>query len=190
MSRKHQDLDTSCKATFKNGTTKEFASLAEASEQTGISEASIKIRCNKPGCGGKDKTTFEWLDKHTKLSYQARKSRSKGSAWESEVIKNLKELGYVNCVTSRGESKKVDNNKIDIIDLNKRLPINIQCKLTANTPSYFAIRDACTDKEKPFCLAWKKAPEEGSISKGSIMLVPIDFFYELLDAYTKQNSIL
>jgi hypothetical protein len=62
--------------------------------------------------------------------------------------------------------------------------------MTSNTPSYFAIRDACTDKTKPFCLAWKKSPEEGSISKGSIMLVPIDFFYELLDSYTQQKNIL
>ena len=189
MSKK-QDLNTSCRATFKDGHTQEFASIEEASESTGISVASIKIRCNKQGCGGKDKTLFEWLDEHTKRSYQAKKSRNKGAAWEYEVIKKLKELGYDGCVSARGESKKVDNNKIDVIDTKHLLPINVQCKQYQNTPSYFSIREACSDKSKPFCLAWKKSPEGSEASKGSIMMVPIDVFYELLDAYTKHHNIL
>ena len=119
-------MNTSCKATFKNGTTKEFASIEEAAQETGLTIAAIKIRCNKSGCGGKDGTTFEWLDEHTKRSYQAKKSRSKGASWEREVINKLKEIGFSGCVTSRGESKKVDNNKIDIIDTEGKLPNNIK----------------------------------------------------------------
>lgn len=187
---KKQNLNTACRATFKGGRTQDFVSIEEASEITKISIASIKIRCNKIGCGGKDKTYFQWLDEHTKRSYQAKKSRNKGSAWEAEVIRNLKELGYEGCVSTRGESKRMDNDKIDIVDTYKKLPINIQCKHLMNTPSYFSIREACSDKTKPFCLAWKKSPEEGSVSKGSIFMVPDDFFYVLLDCYTKQNNIL
>lgn len=183
-------MNTACQAQFKDGTTRDFASIEEASEFTKISVASIKIRCNKAGCGGKDKTCFIWLDAHTKHSYQAKKSRHKGSAWEAEVIKHLKELGYTGCVSTRGESKRMDNDKIDVVDVNHKLPINIQCKHLMNTPSYFTIREACSDKIKPFCLAWKKSPEEGSISKGAIFMVPDDFFYQLLDCYTKQNNIL
>ena len=70
-------MNTSCKAIFKDGSVKEFASIEEASKETGITVAAIKIRCNKPGCGGKEKVCFEWLDEHTKRSYQAKKSRSK-----------------------------------------------------------------------------------------------------------------
>ena len=151
------ELNTSCKATFKDGTIKEFASIEEASESTGISIASIKIRCNKPGSGGKDKTLFEWLDPFTKKHYQAKKSKNKGSAFETEVINHLKAIGYTGCVRAAGESKKADNNKIDIVDTERKLPVNIQCKNTKNLPNYFTIRDACTDKSKPFCLAWKKA---------------------------------
>ena len=76
------NLNTSCKATFKNGQTKEFSSIEEASKETGISIQAIKIRCNKPGTGGKDGTQFEWLDEHTKLSYRAKKSRNKGKDLE------------------------------------------------------------------------------------------------------------
>ena len=43
---KKQELNTSCKAIFKDGSTKEFASIEEASKETGITVAAIKIRCN------------------------------------------------------------------------------------------------------------------------------------------------
>ena len=49
-----------------------------------------------------------------------------------------------------------------------------------NTPSYFRISEECSDKSKPFCLLWKKAPEPGSISKGAVAIIPLDYFYELI----------
>lgn len=180
MPRKVKELNTSCKAIFKDGYEQSFNTIEEAALATGISVASIKIRCNKKGCKGKDGTAFEWLDEHTKRSYQAKKSKSKGSAFEYEVVKKLKELGYEGCVTAKGESKRVDNNKIDIIDTNGELPVNIQCKHYANTPSYFSIREQCTDSSKPFVLLWKKSAEEGSISPGTVAILPVEYFYELI----------
>ena len=174
------ELNTSCRATFKDGTTQEFNSIEEASEKTGLSIASIKIRCNKPGASGKDKTTFEWLDTFTKRHYQAKKGKNKGSAFETEVINHLKEIGYTGCVRAAGESKKADNNKIDIVDTDRKLPVNIQCKNTQNLPNYFTIRDACSDKSKPFVMAWKKAAEGGSVSPGTVFIIPDTLFYELL----------
>ena len=174
------ELNTSCRATFKDGTTQEFNSIEEASEKTGLSIASIKIRCNKPGASGKDKTTFEWLDTFTKRHYQAKKSKNKGSAFETEVINRLKEIGYTGCVRAAGESKKADNNKIDIVDTDRKLPVNIQCKNTQNLPNYFTIRDACSDKSKPFVMAWKKAAEGGRVSPGTVFIIPDTLFYELL----------
>lgn len=174
------ELNTSCRATFKDGTTQEFNSIEEASEKTGLSIASIKIRCNKPGASGRDKTTFEWLDTFTKRHYQAKKSKNKGSAFETEVINHLKEIGYTGCVRAAGESKKADNNKIDIVDTDRKLPVNIQCKNTQNLPNYFTIRDACSDKSKPFVMAWKKAAEGGSVSPGTVFIIPDTLFYELL----------
>lgn len=173
-------MNTACRATFKDGHTEEFSSIEEASEKTGITVAAIKIRCNKKGAGGKDKTLFEWLDDHTRRHYQAKKSKNKGAGFEAEIVNSLREIGFDGCVRAAGESKKVDNNKIDIIDTKGELPVNIQAKYTQNLPNYFTIRDACTDKSKPFCLLWKKVAEEGSISKGSVAVIPLDFFYELL----------
>ena len=54
-----KELITACRATFKNGNIKEYNTIEEASEDTGLSIASIKIRCNKKGCKGKDGTLFE-----------------------------------------------------------------------------------------------------------------------------------
>lgn len=180
---KNKELNTSCRATFKDGSVQEFESIEEAAEATGLTVAAIKIRCNRPGCVGKDKTAFEWLDEHTKRSYQAKKSKSKGSALEYQVVKDLKELGFTGCVTARGESKRVDNNKIDIIDTEDKLPVNIQCKHYKNTPNYFKIREECGDKSKPFTIVWKKSAEGGNNSPGTVAIIPIELFYEFLKAY-------
>lgn len=178
-------MNTACIATYKDGTVKKFKSIEQASKETGISINSIKIRCNKTGATGKDKITFEWVDQHTKRSYQAKKSKNKGASFESSVVNKLKEIGYDECCRAAGESKKLDNNKIDIADPSGKLPINIQCKHTQNLPNYFTIKDSCTDKSKPFILAWKKAAEGGTNSLGTVAIVPIDFFYELLKSYKK-----
>lgn len=174
-------------ATYKDGHTETFETLKDASLKTGISETSIKIRCNKHGCGGKDKTLFEWLDPHTKRSYQAKKSRSKGSALEYHVCEKLKEIGYEGMTTSRSESKTMDNGKIDLVDSNKELPLNIQCKHTQNLPNYFTIKEACIDQTLPFCMIWKKATSDSTNSPGTVAIIPEDFLYELLSVYKNEK---
>lgn len=52
--------------------------MEKASQETGVSIAAIKIRCNKPGGSGKDGIKFEWLDDYTARYYRAKKSKSKG----------------------------------------------------------------------------------------------------------------
>ena len=148
------------------GLTGDYTSIEECSEKTKISQAALKIRCNKSGKMA-DGTLYEWIDSHTKKSYQAKKSRNKGSAWEADIIHHLRDMGYTECVSARGESKFTDNNKVDLIDRSGKLPVNIQAKHTANTPAYFKIEDACPYKDKPFVLCWKKAPTEGSVSPGA-----------------------
>lgn len=175
-------LDESVTATFKDGTVKTYSSIQEASEETGLSEASIKSRCSKPGTGAKSKDgiTFIWADEHTRRSKMAKKNKSKGNNLELEIISKLKEIGFTGCVSSRSQNKMADANKIDIVDVNEELPINIQAKYLQNTPNYFAIRDACTDKSKPFCIFWKKSTNDGSNSPGTIVMCPDWYFYELI----------
>lgn len=77
--------------------------------------------------------------------------RNKGHNYELKIAKELNELGF-NMVTSRSESKRTDDNKIDLIDLSNKLPINIQLKKTSATPSYFNIRSESTVDPITFCI--------------------------------------
>lgn len=189
MAKKSQkQLNTAVRITYKDGKIEEYTTLQEASEKSGLTESAIKIRCNKSRQGGsnkKDKITCMWIDDTTFRSYQAKKSKNKGSAFESEVVQALNSLGYETC-RAAGESKKLDNMKVDIADLKGNLEIAIQCKHTQNLPNYFKLSESCPDP-RPFCLLWKKVAELGSISEGSVAVIPLDFFYKLLEIYHRQS---
>ncbi len=180
-------MNTSVIATFFDGTTQTFECIEDASRELGMSVNSIKARANKPGSGAKSKIkiTFEWADPAVKRSKQAKKSKQKGNAYELEIIHKLRSIGFEGCVSSRSQNKMADANKIDIVDMENKLPVNIQAKYTQNMPNYFDIRDACNDKEKPFCVCWKKAGKNGEQARGQVAVIPIDFFYELLRTYKR-----
>lgn len=86
----------------------------------------------------------------------------------------FKEAGYEDCVTSRSESRALDNLKIDIVS--DSLPFYCQAKNLANTPSYFKISDECSLKDKPFVICWKKSDEQNR----AIAMVPIEYFIKLI----------
>lgn len=179
---KKTQLNTSVIASFKDGSTKTFKTIEEASEYTKLEVNSIKSRANKPGSGSKSKDgiTFTWADDSVRKSKQASRNKKKGNNFELEIVHKLREIGYLGCVSSRSINKIADANKIDIVDTNNELPINLQAKYTQNMPNYFDIKDACTDKTKPFCVIWKKAGKNGGQSRGTVAVVDIDYFYKLL----------
>ena len=180
--KKQKELDTSVEITFKDGTSQIANSLQEAVEISGLSESSIKIRCNKSRSGSankKDKIHCRWINDTTFRSYQAKKSRNKGAGFETEIVDKLKEIGYNDVCRAAGESKKLDNSKVDIYGPTE---CAIQAKHTQNLPNYFKIREACPD-ERPLVLMWKKTAEENSISKGKVAIVDWDFFFTLLSNY-------
>lgn len=179
---KKQELNTSVEATFKDGTSKSFSTIEEASEQTKVSVQAIKIRANKGGCVGKDGISFKWLDSKTAAHYRAKKSKNKGRDLEYEIVSKLKEIGYENVCRSAGESKKLDNMKVDIADPSGELEVAIQAKHYANFPNYFNIKEECQDPRE-FVLIWKKSAQAGEASKGTVAIMNVDFFYELLKIY-------
>ncbi len=145
---------------------------------TQMSVQTLKIRANKKSVP-KDGIQVEWLDSHTKKHYTAKRSKQKGSKLELDVIHRLNELGY-NTVSSRSNSKMLDNSKVDIDDLDGTLPCLIQCKATQSTPSYFKIAEECPLKDKDFVVIWKKQDKEGGQSPGTIAMVPINLLYDYL----------
>jgi Holliday junction resolvase len=78
-------------------------------------------------------------------------SRTKGHKFEQKIAKELRELGF-NVVTSRSESKSMDDNKVDLVDKDNKLPCAIQLKATQAIPSYFAIRNQSTVLNEDFVI--------------------------------------
>ncbi len=107
-------------------------------------------------------------------------SKRRGNSYERKIVNELKELGF-NVVTSRSESKNMDNMKVDIIDKDGLLPY-IQVKLTQSTPNYFNISEECPLKDRPFVILWNKTfPTEKTFrSIGEVAILPKEYFYYLI----------
>ena len=92
---KKKQLNTSVTATFKDGSTKTFETIEEASEYTKLEVNSIKSRANKPGSGAKSKDgiTFMWADESVRKSKQASRNKKKGNSFELEIVHKLREIG-------------------------------------------------------------------------------------------------
>ena len=175
---KNRSLNTAVKITDKMGNSSVYESLEIAQEMTGMSVQTLKIRANKNSIP-KDGIQVEWIDPHPKKSYQAKRSKKKGSQFELDVIHKLNEIGY-NTVSSRSNSKNLDNMKIDVDDLDGTLPCYLQMKATQSTPSYFKIAEECPLKDKPMVVCWKKQDKDGGQSPGTVFIAPISMLYDYL----------
>ena len=103
-----------------------------------------------------------------------------------KIVNKLKEIGYENVCRSAGESKKLDNSKVDIADPSGELEVAIQAKNYANFPNFFNIREECPDP-RDFILIWKKAASAEGNSRGTVAVMDVEFFYKLLEIYHKYN---
>ena len=120
-----------------------------------------------------------------KKSRNLKRNRARGNAYEVQIAKELRDLGFTGVVTSRSESKSMDDRKVDLVDVENKLFFNPQLKATINTPDYFGILNSCPFKDKPFVIFWKKIkPTESTFrSVGEVVMIPKDFFYELIKKY-------
>ena len=117
-------------------------------------------------------------------------SKTKGSAYERQIVNELKALtGNENISTSRSSSKKLDDMKIDINDEDGVLPCYIQTKKTQTTPSVKKINEEVGKIDKPLCILWNiQEKKEGNVnitSCGEYAIINKEFFYELIKAYIK-----
>ena len=121
-------------------------------------------------------------------------SKTKGSNYERKIVNELKEItGNNNICTSRSDSKKLDDMKIDISDPDNILPCYFQLKKTQSTPSVKKINEEVGKKDKPLCILWdiqeKKEGNTNITSNGEYAIIPKQFFYNLLiKCYDKTNS--
>ena len=108
--------------------------------------------------------------------------RNKGHRYETKIAQELRNLGFTDVVTSRSESKSMDDKKVDLVDRSGKLPCYIQLKNTVNTAQYHAIKKECPLKDKPFIVIWNKQVKKEKVfgSAGEVVIMDKDFFYELL----------
>ena len=66
----------------------------------------------------------------------ANRNRTAGHKWELEVIKDFKEIGYTEAVSSRYSSRETDDAGIDICNTDN---LAIQCKNTSKSIDYHKI---------------------------------------------------
>lgn len=114
-------------------------------------------------------------------------NRNRGHRAEQKIVNELKELGFTGVVSSRQESKSADDNKIDIIDKENKLPCNIQIKHTLQTPNYFAIREETTTPKEDFCIIWDKQKkcDTNIVTVGTAVIMDKKLFYKLIKPHAR-----
>lgn len=110
-------------------------------------------------------------------------SKQKGNAYERKIVNELKEITGDDAIcTSRSESRNLDNDKIDIADPNNVMNFYTQTKSTQNTPSIKKINAEVGRKDKPLAIFWnaQEKREVNIISVGEYVIIPKEYFYELI----------
>jgi Holliday junction resolvase len=98
-------------------------------------------------------------------------ARVKGCAFERQIAKELRELGWKDCVTSRYGSKEMDDAKVDLLFTN---PYSIQIKATERTPSYHDILSEMPQNENINIIIHKRN------RKGEVVVMWKSDFYKLI----------
>ena len=71
-------------------------------------------------------------------------NRDAGHRYERDTAEAMRQCGFTDCVTSRAESKSLDDAGIDLVHTG---PLSVQCKRTKNQPRFAELlkrmEDAC-----------------------------------------------
>ena len=79
----------------------------------------------------------------------------------------------------------MDDNKVDLIDKEDKLPVKIQLKSTQSIPSYFKIRSESTVDPEEFVIIWSKQEKRdvNIVSVGEAVIMDKKMFYKLIKPY-------
>lgn len=90
----------------------------------------------------------------------ANTNRTKGHNYERALVKLFRELGWLDCKTSRYESKMWDDLKVDLTHTD---PFHIQAKNTLNLPNPFTLLDSMPQIEGKHNIIFNKRKGNGEI---------------------------
>lgn len=107
-------------------------------------------------------------------------NRNRGNSYERLIVRELKELGY-DVVTSRSESRNMDNKGIDIFG---DIPFHIQCKLSKDRPNYHDLITSplLKDEVKSLVVFHRLATKANKkfMTQGDYVIMTKKEFYNLL----------
>lgn len=86
-------------------------------------------------------------------------SKKKGNAFELYVVQKMKELGFEDACSSRSESKKRDDEKVDVCFTGNW---NIQCKATEKAPNYHKVLKSMPE-DGNINVIWHKRNRQGTV---------------------------
>lgn len=115
-------------------------------------------------------------------------NRRRGHSYERKIVNELKEItGDEDLCTSRSESKRLDDMKIDVADPNNTLSFYCQIKATQQTPQIKKLNAEVGKKDKPLVVFWnaQESRDKKQISVGEYCILPKEFFYQLIKNESK-----
>lgn len=118
------------------------------------------------------------------------RNRTAGIKAELKIANELKELGFDKVVTTRYESKRLDDSGVDITQLPNptiELPCYVQVKRTLQTPKMELLH---VETEKPVAIVFLKQEKKKTrfFTTGEYAILEKELFYELLKYYVIHNT--
>lgn len=113
----------------------------------------------------------------------ANRNRTAGNNYEREIAKELREFGFEKIVTSRSESRNMDNSGVDLFDPSGAFPYYIQNKVYKGYPKLNElINGEIVNKEKPMLVFHKKVVKKKTrfFTEDEFVSMKKETFYELL----------
>lgn len=109
-----------------------------------------------------------------------RNNRTAGHNYERLVKKRLHDSGHTDAVTSRSESRNMDNMGVDVFG--HSLPIHIQCKNSVREIKYNKLlNEERLPKDKPLVIYHKKTKKVNSrfVMEGEYVIMKYETFNKL-----------
>ena len=115
------------------------------------------------------------------------RNKTAGSNFERDTVRELKELGFKGVVTSRSESRNMDNRGVDVFDNHLEgepyFPYYIQNKCMVNQPNFHKLLTGeLLPTDKPTIILFRQTEKVGNrfMSRGDYVVMTKDLFYKLI----------
>lgn len=111
----------------------------------------------------------------------AKNNRRKGCQYERDLARLFREMGWVNCETSRYASKKLDDLKVD---LTETFPFQVQAKSVQRLSSPHAILKSMPKIEGTYNVIFNK-----KLREGEVVIISKDHFIEMIQLMIQSGAI-